>query len=100
MRTGKGNFAQSELGQILAQSRAAFIAVAVISAVLNVLMLAGSIFMMLVYDSVLPSRSVKIVVTPSSATMSAISACRAGEGSCDGSMPAIATMSSPYSAAR
>ena len=62
MRTGKGNFAQSELGQILAQSRAAFIAVAVISAVLNVLMLAGSIFMMLVYDSVLPSRSVPTLV--------------------------------------
>jgi ATP-binding cassette subfamily C protein len=50
--------AKSELSQILAQSRAAFIAVAIISAVLNVLVLGGSIFMMLVYDTVLPSRSV------------------------------------------
>jgi ATP-binding cassette subfamily C protein len=49
---------QSELGQILARSRSAFIGVAIISAVLNVLMLAGSIFMMLVYDTVLPSRSI------------------------------------------
>ena len=37
--------------------RTAFITVAVLSAVLNVLLLGGSIYMMLVYDSVLPSHS-------------------------------------------
>ena len=50
--------AKSELKRILAQSRSAFIAVAILSAVLNILVLGGSIFMMLVYDTVLPSRSV------------------------------------------
>jgi ATP-binding cassette subfamily C protein len=50
--------AKSELVQILAQSRAALIGVAILSAVLNILTLGGSIFMMLVYDTVLPSRSV------------------------------------------
>lgn len=37
--------------------RTAFITVAILSAVLNVLLLGGSIYMMLVYDSVLPSHS-------------------------------------------
>jgi ATP-binding cassette subfamily C protein len=54
--------AQSELTQILAQSRAAFVGVAVLSAVLNILVLGGSLFMMLVYDTVLPSRSVPTLV--------------------------------------
>ncbi len=49
---------QSELGDILAQARGAFMGVAILSAVLNILMLGGSIFMMLVYDTVLPSRSI------------------------------------------
>ena len=47
----------SELAGILAKSRSAFIGIAVISGVMNVLTLGGSIFMMLVYDMVLPSRS-------------------------------------------
>jgi len=37
--------------------RTAFVTVALLSAVLNVLLLGGSIYMMLVYDSVLPSHS-------------------------------------------
>lgn len=42
----------------LARCRAAFIGVAVLSAAVNVLMLTGSIFMLEIYDRVLPSRSV------------------------------------------
>lgn len=41
-----------------ARFRAAFIAVAILSLVLNVLVISGSIYLMLVYDSVLPSRSI------------------------------------------
>ncbi|HZG45888.1 MAG TPA: type I secretion system permease/ATPase [Allosphingosinicella sp.] len=47
----------SELRAALGESRAAFIGVGIVSAVLNVLLLAGSIYMMLIYDSVLPSHS-------------------------------------------
>ena len=53
---------RSELARILGQSRQAFVGIAVISTVLNVLLLAGSIYMMLVYDLVLPSRSVPTLV--------------------------------------
>lgn len=42
---------------IVSRFRSAFWAVALLSAVLNVLMLGGSIYMMMVYDSVLPSHS-------------------------------------------
>jgi ATP-binding cassette subfamily C protein PrsD len=47
----------SRLSEAISRYRAAFITVAVLSAVLNVLLLGGSIYMMLVYDSVLPSHS-------------------------------------------
>ena len=47
----------SRLGEAIARYRTAFITVAVLSGVLNVLLLGGSIYMMLVYDSVLPSHS-------------------------------------------
>jgi len=48
---------RSELGDALARYRLAFIAVAALSALLNVLLLGGSIYLMLIYDSVLPSQS-------------------------------------------
>jgi ATP-binding cassette subfamily C protein len=49
--------AETDLSQILARVRTAFYGIGLLSAVLNVLMLGGSIYMMLVYDKVLPSRS-------------------------------------------
>jgi ATP-binding cassette subfamily C protein len=48
---------RSELGEALARYKMAFIAVAALSALLNVLLLGGSIYLMLIYDSVLPSQS-------------------------------------------
>lgn len=48
---------RSELAEALARYRMAFIAVAMLSALLNVLLLGGSIYLMLIYDSVLPSQS-------------------------------------------
>jgi ATP-binding cassette subfamily C protein len=62
MANGANEAVHSDLRAILAQSRSAFIGVAILSAVLNVLMLGGSLFMMLVYDTVLPSRSVPTLV--------------------------------------
>ncbi len=56
------NEARTPLGAALARYRAAFVAVAALSAVLNVLLLGSSIYMMLVYDSVLPSHSVPTLV--------------------------------------
>jgi ATP-binding cassette subfamily C protein len=48
--------------EALASCRSAFLAVALFSALVNVLMLAGSIYMLQVYDRVLPSRSVPTLV--------------------------------------
>lgn len=47
----------TRIGAALTRYRTAIVTVAVLSAILNVLVLAGSIYMMLVYDSVLPSHS-------------------------------------------
>jgi len=52
-----GEGKRTELHAAVARYRTAFITVAVLSGVLNVLLLGGSIYMMLVYDSVLPSHS-------------------------------------------
>lgn len=52
----------SELGDALASFRGAFTAVAGFSGLINVLMLSGSLFMLQVYDRVLPSRSVPTLV--------------------------------------
>ncbi|MDB5438953.1 MAG: type secretion system permease/ATPase [Caulobacteraceae bacterium] len=49
--------ARSELRQALDRCRQAFVSIAVMSGVLNILVLSGSFFMMLVYDRVVPSRS-------------------------------------------
>ncbi len=54
--------AKSELGQALAACRHAFVAFGVFSAVLNILALTGSLFMLEVYDRVLPSRSVPTLI--------------------------------------
>lgn len=51
-----------ELGDAVAALRGPLVYVAGLSAVLNVLTLGGSIYMMLVYDSVLPSRSVPTLI--------------------------------------
>jgi len=53
---------QSELGTALAACRQAFISIAVFSGISNLLMLTGSIFMLEVYDRVLPSRSVPTLI--------------------------------------
>ena len=50
--------ARGELDTALAHCRSAFFAIAGFSAILNILALTGSLFMMEVYDRVLPSRSV------------------------------------------
>src|SRR5262245_21769716 len=56
------NSAATELSAALASCRGAFIATAVISAMSNILMLTGAIFMLQVYDRVLPSRSVPTLI--------------------------------------
>src|SRR5579871_6364930 len=53
---------QSELGDALRACRNAFIGVAVMSCMINLLYLTGSLFMLEVYDRVLPSRSVPTLV--------------------------------------
>ena len=53
---------QGEMRAALAEYRSAFLSVLIIGAVLNVLLLGGSIYMMLIYDSVLPSHSVPTLV--------------------------------------
>src|SRR3981081_1207893 len=53
---------RSELGDALRPCRSAFIGVGVMSCMINLLYLTGSIFMLEVYDRVLPSRSVPTLV--------------------------------------
>src|SRR5918911_4623036 len=53
-----GQPARSELSTALKACRAAFLGVAVMSGMLNVLYLTGSFFMLEVYDRVIPSRSI------------------------------------------
>jgi ATP-binding cassette subfamily C protein len=52
----------SELGEALRACRSAFIGVGVMSCMINLLYLTGSLFMLEVYDRVLPSRSVPTLV--------------------------------------
>src|ERR1700719_1760450 len=54
--------AGSELAAALIACRQAFIAIAVFSGVSNLLMLSGALFMLEVYDRVLPSRSVPTLI--------------------------------------
>jgi ATP-binding cassette subfamily C protein PrsD len=51
-----------ELGSALKRYRATLVTVAVLSALLNVLVLAGSFYLMMIYDSVLPSHSLPTLV--------------------------------------
>ncbi|MBU6462105.1 MAG: type I secretion system permease/ATPase [Bradyrhizobium sp.] len=53
---------RSELGDALRTCRHAFIGVGIMSCAINVLYLTGSIFMLEVYDRVLPSRSVPTLI--------------------------------------
>ena len=53
---------RSELGDALRSCRNAFIGLGVISCMINVLYLTGSLFMLEVYDRVLPSRSVPTLI--------------------------------------
>ncbi len=53
---------RSELAETLWRYRSAFIGVAAFSALINLLMLTGPLFMLQVYDRVLPSRSVPTLV--------------------------------------
>src|ERR1700733_7976071 len=52
----------SELGLALASCRRAFFAIALFSGMSNILMLTGALFMLEIYDRVLPSRSVPTLV--------------------------------------
>src|SRR5580700_928864 len=54
--------ASSELRAALASCRRAFLAIALFSGMSNVLMLTGALFMLEIYDRVLPSRSVPTLV--------------------------------------
>ena len=53
---------RSELGEALRACRSAFLGVGAMSCMINLLYLTGSIFMLEVYDRVLPSRSVATLV--------------------------------------
>ena len=63
MRTPKSSgVSQSELGLFLSSCRGAFLGVAVMTALVNVLYLTGSFFMLEIYDRVIPSRSVPTLI--------------------------------------
>src|SRR5438552_4716710 len=53
---------RSELGEALRACRSAFLGVGFMSCMINLLYLTGSIFMLEVYDRVLPSRSVPTLI--------------------------------------
>jgi ATP-binding cassette subfamily C protein len=56
------NQQRSELAEALAACRGAFISIGLMSGMSNILMLTGAIFMLEVYDRVLPSRSVPTLI--------------------------------------
>jgi ATP-binding cassette subfamily C protein len=59
---GRPGRQRSELSDALAACRGAFVATGLMSGMINVLMLTGAIFMLEIYDRVLPSRSVPTLV--------------------------------------
>jgi ATP-binding cassette subfamily C protein len=61
MAVGSG-VRRSELGEALRACRGAFIGVGLMSCIINLLYLTGSIFMLEIYDRVLPSRSVPTLI--------------------------------------
>ena len=62
MQAKRVNQTGGELRAALAHCRSALMGVALMSALLNILLLGGSMYMMLVYDMVLPSRSVPTLI--------------------------------------
>jgi PrtD family type I secretion system ABC transporter len=62
MNTTAHGSPKSELRDALGSCRAAFIAIGVFSGLINLLMLTGSLFMLEVYDRILPSRSVPTLI--------------------------------------
>ena len=60
--SGAPGVRRSELGEALRTCRSAFVGVGVMSCMINVLYLTGSLFMLEVYDRVLPSRSVPTLI--------------------------------------
>ena len=61
-RQSTGENTRSLLAQVLHQFRSAFIGVGLFSALINLLMLSGSMFMLQIYDRVLPSKSVPTLI--------------------------------------
>ena len=61
-QTGRRPSQRSELADALAACRGAFISIGLMSGMSNILMLTGAIFMLEIYDRVLPSRSVPTLV--------------------------------------
>ena len=61
-RQSIGENPRSLLAHVLHQFRSAFIGVGLFSALINLLMLSGSMFMLQVYDRVLPSKSVPTLI--------------------------------------
>ncbi len=59
---GNGRNNTTELGEALKRSRRAFVGIGVFSAVINMLMLTGPLYMLQVYDRVLLSRSMSTLV--------------------------------------
>src|SRR5215468_8900294 len=59
---GVAGVRRSELGEALRACRSALIGVGLMSCIINLLYLTGSIFMLEVYDRVLPSRSVPTLI--------------------------------------
>src|ERR1700740_817793 len=55
---------RSELGEALRACRSAFIGVGLMSCIINLLYLTGSIFILEIYDRVLPTRSVPTLIGP------------------------------------
>jgi ATP-binding cassette subfamily C protein len=62
LETEQKQGARSELAEALRRCRAAFLAVALVSGLINLLMLTAPLFMLQVYDRVLPSRSVPTLI--------------------------------------
>jgi PrtD family type I secretion system ABC transporter len=57
-----GRAPRSELGQAMQACRGAFIGVGLMSCMVNLLYLTGSVFMLEIYDRVLPSRSISTLI--------------------------------------
>jgi ATP-binding cassette subfamily C protein len=59
---GRSQLPRAELAEALRRCRSAFIAVAIVSGLINILMLTAPLFMLQVYDRVLPSRSLPTLI--------------------------------------